>query len=466
VSDGSTSDAEESPVSTTRLSALDASFLEVESATAHMHVGWAATFTPPQDAQRPDFDELLHHIAARIGRAPRYRQRLAPVPFGVHEPEWTDHDDFDAAEHVRASDAEQLDELVADVLSRPLARDRPLWELWIADGLADGRIGMVGKAHHCMVDGIAAVELSTMLLDPEEHPRSAQPDGWRASPAPGPLALLGRGLIDRAREQLDLVRAPLGALTSPGRLLSVPGHAVRTAQAVGDALIPSASETPFNEPSSPHRHLATLHRPLIELRRVKSRFGVTVNDVVLAACAGAIREFLVARGHEPVRLKTMVPVNVRNGGADELGNRISFMFVGLPCDEPDPLMRLFSVNHQTSARKRGGVPEEADVVMRAAGYAPMPVQRVLSHLIASPRTFNLVISNIPGPRIPLYLRGCRLEEAYPVVPLSDRHAVSIGMMTVGDDACFGLYADRETLPDAAVLAERLDAAINELLDLL
>ena len=282
VSGGSASDAEESPVSTTRLSALDASFLEVESATAHMHVGWAATFTAPNDAQRPNFDELLHHIAARIGRAPRYRQRLAHVPFGVHEPEWTDHDEFDAAEHVRASDAERLDELVADVLSRPLARDRPLWELWIADRLADGRIGMVGKAHHCMVDGIAAVELSTMLLDPEEHPRSAEPDGWRASPTPGPVTLLGRGLIDRAREQLDLVRAPLGALTSPGRLLSVPGHAVRTAQAVGDALVPSPSETPFNEPSSPHRHLATLRRPLADLRRVKSRFGVTVNDVVLA----------------------------------------------------------------------------------------------------------------------------------------------------------------------------------------
>jgi diacylglycerol O-acyltransferase / wax synthase len=167
-----------------------------------------------------------------------------------------------------------------------------------------------------------------------------------------------------------------------------------------------------------------------------------------------------------MQLKTMVPVNVRNGNADELGNRISFMFVALPCDEPDPLMRLFNVNHQTATRKRGGVPEEADVVMRAAGYAPMPVQRVLSHLIASPRTFNLVISNIPGPRIPLYLRGCRLEQAYPVVPLSERHAVSIGMTTVCDDACFGLYADRETLPDAGALADRLGAAIDELLDLL
>jgi WS/DGAT/MGAT family acyltransferase len=452
-------------VPTTRLSALDASFLEVESATAHMHVGWAATFTPPDDRQRPEYDELLHHIAARIGRAPRYRQRLARVLFGVHDPEWTDHDGFDPREHVRRSDAEDLDDLVCSVLSRPLDRDRPLWELWIADHLRDGRIGMVGKAHHCMVDGIAAVELSTMLLDVEQDADATEPDGWRATPAPGPVDLLGRGLVDRVREQVDLLRAPLGTLTSPRRLLSVPGHALRTARAVADALVPSPASTPFNEPSSPHRHLATLRRPLADLRRVKSRFGVTVNDVVLAACAGATRDFLVARGHEPFKLKTMVPVNVRDGDADELGNRISFMFVALPCDEPDPLMRLFNVNHQTATRKRGGVPEEGDAVLRAAGYAPAPVQRVLSHLMASPRTFNLVISNIPGPRIPLYLRGCRLEEAYPVVPLSERHGVSIGMTTVGDDACFGLYADRETVPDAGVLGQGLDTAIDELLDL-
>ena len=450
---------------TTRLSALDASFLEVENPNAHMHVGWAAIFAPPDDRQRPAYDELLQHIAGRLGRAPRYRQRLARVPFGVHEPEWTDDDDFDPAQHIRSSDARDFDELVRDVLSRPLARDRPLWELWIADRLADGRIGMVGKAHHCMVDGIAAVELSTLLLDPDPEEHAAEPDGWRASPAPGALELLGRGILDRAREQLELVRAPLAALTSPSRLLSLPGHALRAAVAVGDALVPSPMETPFNEPSSPHRHLAALRRPLHDLRRVKQRFRVTINDVVLAACAGAAREFLIARGREPLRLKTMVPVNVRAGEAGDLGNRISFMFVGLPCDEPDPLMRLFDVNHQTTTRKRGGVPEEGDAVMRAAGYAPPPVQRVLSHLIASPRTFNLVVSNIPGPRVPLYLRGCRLEEAYPVVPLSERHGVSIGMTTVRDDACFGLYADRATVPDVDRLARRLDAAIDELLDL-
>jgi WS/DGAT/MGAT family acyltransferase len=428
-------------------------------------VGWAATFSPPDDGRRPTANQLLDHIAARLGRAPRYRQRLAPVPFGLHDPEWADAADFDAAEHIRPSRAENRGELVADVLSRPLRRDRPLWELWIADELADGRIGMVGKAHHCKVDGIAAVELSTLLLDAAPSPEPSAPDGWRAAPAPGRLGLLARGLVDRTREQVDLALSPWRLLTSPRRMLGVPGKALRASRAVGDALLPSTTATPFNQPSSPLRHLATLRRPLDDLRRVKGRFGTTVNDVVLAACAGATRSFLLGRGHEPMRLKTMVPVNVREGQAGDLGNRISFMFVGLPCDEPDPLMRLFAVHHQTTARKRGGVPEEGDAVLRAAGYAPPPVQRVLSHLMASPRTFNLVVSNIPGPRIPLYLHGCRLEEAYPVVPLADRHGVSIGMTTVRDDACFGLYADRATLPDADALARHLDLALDELLDL-
>jgi diacylglycerol O-acyltransferase / wax synthase len=452
-------------VTTPRLSALDASFLEVESPSAHMHVGWAASFAPPDGAPRPSFDDMRDHIAGRLGRAPRYRQRLAPVPLGVHDPEWIDDCEFDVATHVRHSDAQDLGELVDSVLSKPLDRNRPLWEFWIADRLDDGRIGMVGKAHHCMVDGIAALELSTLILDVEPSTEADRSDGWLARPAPDSIELLGRAIADRAREQIDLVRGPLQVLPSPRRILGLPVPSVRTPRAVGHALMPLAPRSPFNKPSSPHRHLATVRRPLSDLRRVKARFGTTVNDVVLAACAGATREFLFDRGREPLPLKTMVPVNVRDGEASELGNRISFMFIELPCSEPDPLMRLMRVNHQTGQRKRGGEPEDSDAVLRAAAYAPPPVQRVLSRLIASPRTFNLVVSNIPGPRIPLYLLGCRLEEAYPVVPLSDRHAVSIGMTTVCDDACFGVYADREALPDADDLAARLNDAIDELLAL-
>jgi WS/DGAT/MGAT family acyltransferase len=452
-------------MATPRLSALDASFLEVESPSAHMHVGWAASFAPPGNARRPSFDDLRDHIGARLGRAPRYRQRLARVPLGLHDPEWADDPDFDVDRHVHRSGARDMEELVDRVLSEPLPRDRPLWEIWIALELEGGRIGMVGKAHHCMVDGIAAVELSTLLLDLEPACATPPSDGWLPRPVPQSRELLERALVDRAREQLDLVRAPLELATSPRRLLDLPARAARTARAVVHAVLPAAPRSPFNEPSSPHRHLATVRRPLAELRRIKARYGTTVNDVVLAASAGAARAFLLDREREPMRLKTMVPVNVRDGEASDLGNRISFMFIGLPCDEPDPLTRLMDVNQQTGVRKRVSEPEDSDAVLRAVGYAPPPVQRVLSHLIASPRTFNLVVSNIPGPRVPLYLLGCELEEAYPVVPLAERHAVSIGMTTVKDDACFGIYADSETLPDADGLAGRLEQAIDELLDL-
>ena len=203
-----------------------------------------------------------------------------------------------------------------------------------------------------------------------------------------------------------------------------------------------------------------------DLTRIKRTFGVKLNDVVLAASAGGVRAFLKKRGENPIRLKSMVPVNVRGSGeADQLGNRISFMFVDLPCDEPDPVRRLRQIHAATSDRKRAGKPEGADDVVRSLGFAPSPLQRVVSRLIASPRTFNLTVSNIPGPPEPLYMHGCPLVEAYPVVPIPERHALSIGLTTVGDGAFFGLYADPESLPEVDGLADEIDLAIDELAEL-
>src|SRR5215218_1797402 len=201
-----------------RLSALDASFLAVEGPSAHMHVGWAATFAPPVDRPRPDFQTLFEHIAGRLCRAPRYRQRLAPDPLGLNAPLWIDAEDFDPADHIHRSAAEDLAQLADAVLSEPLPRDRPLWEFWIADRLADGRIGLVGKAHHCMVDGLAAVELGTLLLDaePEAEPPGEDSHDWLPAPAPHALELLARGAWDRTREQVELLaRYPLAVARSP-----------------------------------------------------------------------------------------------------------------------------------------------------------------------------------------------------------------------------------------------------------
>ena len=195
---------------------------------------------------------------------------------------------------------------------------------------------------------------------------------------------------------------------------------------------------------------------------MKRRHGTTVNDVMLAAVAGAVRAYLIRRGEHPVALKAMVPVSVRSP-EDIFGNHISFVFADLPCDEPDPLVRLHRVHDTMSQRKRDGEPAGAALALKAAAHTLPPVQNTLSRFIASPRTFNLVVSNIPGPAEPMYMLGCPLEATYPVVPLTDRHALSIGMTTVRDRACFGVYSDRATLPDADGLARDIDNAITELL---
>src|SRR5829696_243336 len=450
-----------------RLSALDASFLDVETPTAHMHVGWAATFAVPDDGA-PTFDELRDHIAGRLGRAPRYRQKLVSVPLGVHEPEWTDDVEFDPCRHIRCATGSDLGQIVSDVMSVPLDRDRPLWEIWIAPRLSDGRVGMVGKSHHCMVDGLAAVELATMLLDPSPEPLDAVDDRrrWLPEPTSGSLERFAGGALDRAREQLGAVVGAGRALASPGRLMQLPSDALRLGGTLADTVLPIAPVTRFNREGSPLRHLESVRRPLNDLRDVKSAFGVTVNDVVLAACAGALREYMHEHGEQPVPLKTMVPVSVRTSDEqDAFGNRISFMFVELPCDEPDASRRLALVHEATMQRKEAGEPEQADAFLNAASYLPRVFQRLMSRAVASPRLFNLVVSNIPGPRQPMWMCGLELEDAYPVVPLAERHSLSIGMTTVRDDACFGLYADSKTLPDADRLAWLLDAAVDELLAL-
>ena len=447
----------------TRLSGLDASFLSVETPTAHMHVGWAALFDPPEDGPRPTFDELLAHIASRMARAPRYRQKLAEVPLGAADPLWVDDTDFRIERHVRRSRRDDLSGLIDDVMSRRLRRDRPLWELWIADELADGRLGIVGKAHHCMVDGLAAVELATLLLDPEPEPAAPPRDAWSPAPPPGPLGLLAGGIAARAQGAMNIATAPLQLARNPGEITRVPELAAKASRALVDSVRPGAGGSRFTGAGSPLRHLATASRPLDDLREIAHATGTSVNDVLLAATAGGVRQFELERGGEPRALKTMVPVSVRaSDGEDELGNRIAFMFIDIPCDEPAPRRRLERVAAEMGSRKQNGNPEGADFLLRLLGLTPRTVQHVLSRLVSSPRTFDLVVSNIPGPRPPLWMLGCELREAYPVVPMADSHAVSIGLTTVRDDVFLGVYADRKALPDADRLADLIDGAFDQL----
>src|SRR5215208_143490 len=451
-------------MSRSRLSALDASFLSVESATAHMHVGWATVFDPPAYESAPTFAECRDHIAARLSRAPRFRQVLSPLPLGLGAPIWVDDPAFDVARHVTRSRARELTGAIDWFMSRPLRRDRPLWQVCVADQLADGRVAVIGKAHHCMVDGIAAVELASLLVDPEPDPPAPGPDRWTHEPRPGGIARVADVLVDTARRQLDLAAIPARVARSPSRAIGLAERSARAARALLDAARPARGSS-LNRPISGARHLARLERPIADLVEIKDAFGVKLNDVVLAVCAGGVRGLLRDHGERPIRLKAMVPVNVRGAeSSGELGNQISFMFVDLPCDEPDGVRRLREVHMATSERKRTRHPEGGADVLRWLSFVPVPVQRLASRFIASPRAFNLTVSNIPGPTEPLFMRGCRLVEAYPVVPIADRHAVSIGVTTVGDGAYFGLYADPEALPDADALAAAIDASIDDLLE--
>jgi diacylglycerol O-acyltransferase / wax synthase len=449
-------------MSTSRLSPLDASFLAVETANAHMHVGWAAVFQPPDHRPAPTFADCRDHIAARLCRAPRFRQLLSPSPLGFGPAIWVDDPAFDIARHVTRSRSRTLTGAIDWFLSKPLRRDRPLWQICVADQLEDGRLAVIGKAHHCMVDGIAAVELASLLVDPEPDPPPPGPDDWTPRPAPGAAARIAGALADAARRPADLAAMPARIAGSPSNALALAERGARAARALVDAARP-ARRSSLNRRISPARHLVRLKRPVADLVRIKIAFGVKLNDVFLAACAGGVRELLRKHGERPIRLKAMVPVNVRGTEpSGEFGNRISFMFVDLPCDEPDAMRRLREIHVGTMERKQAREPEGAADIVDWLGFAPGPMQRLVSRLIASPRAFNLTVSNIPGPGEPLYMRGCRLVEAYPVVPIAEDHAVSIGVTTVGDGAYFGLYADPEALPDADALAQAIDRSIDEL----
>jgi WS/DGAT/MGAT family acyltransferase len=453
-------------MSTTRLSPLDASFLAVESPTAHMHVGWATTFRPPEGRPRPTFDELFEHIESRLARGQRFRQRLARVPLGLNAPLWIDDQRFDAAKHIVRASSSTLSDVIDDCLSLQLDRDRPLWQLCVADELEDGRIGVVGKAHHCMVDGIAAVELAALLLDPTPEPEPPAPDGWRPAPTPAAISRLAGGVLDQLRGDFELLRLPGRVARSPIRAVGAAAKGLGAARAAVNLLRPAQPIPSLNAPISPFRHLATARRPLADLRMIKARFGTTVNDVVLAASTGGVRRLLEQREEPPVRLKAMVPVNVRRPEVDgDSGNQISFMFIDLPCDEPDPIRRLRAIHGDTSDRKGDQEPRWVGGILGAVGYLPQPVRNAVSQVVASPLVFNLTVSNIPGPSEPMYMLGCELEEAYPVVPIADRHALSIGVTTIQDQACFGIYADRELLPDSDLVANAIDESVDELLAL-
>lgn len=470
-----------------RLSPLDASFLFAESRTQPMHVGGVMTFAPPGGAFDPDAFVAL--IGRRLALVPRYRQKVREVPGHLGLPVWVDDPDFDLHYHVRRSalprpgTREQLRELVGRLIGRRLDRARPLWEIYLVEGLEGGRFAVVTKTHHAMVDGLASMDVGALLLDTTPEPRETADDAWR--PAPGPSALeLATDAV------LEAWRRPRSVLDVVARAGSDAREVVATLERAATALASATTSRPvhpLNTVIGEQRRFATAATTLADHRAVRAVRGGTVNDVVLAVVAGALRHWMMTRGEpltERATVRALVPVSIRarrgtpavpengngtaaaptGGTAAASGNSISAYFVELPVGEPDPLRRLALVSRVMSAHKAGGQAVAATTLIRLAGLAPPTLHSLGVRLASqfSSQLYNVLVTNVPGPPRPLYALGARMLDMYPVVPLAGGQAVSVGVTSYDGGLYYGLNADRDALPDVDVLANALTDALAEL----
>ena len=457
-----------------RLSAQDAQFLWLEDATTPAHLGSVAVFSPPPD-ESFDYEALVHLIEQRIPLVPRYRQVVRSVPGGLANPVWVDDADFDVTFHVRRSalprpgTEAQLRDLAGRVLSRRLDRSRPLWELYFVEGLDDGRFAMISKTHQALVDGVSAVDLQTVLLDASPEPRDVPPDTWRPGGTPGPVGLLAGAVAEVATSPRAAVEAVGSGLSDARTAVARLAGGARGLLSWASTTARSAPDSPLNATPSRQRRLATASGSLQDVQRVRAAHGGTVNDVVLAVVAGALRAWLLTRG-EPVTSRTSVraavPLSVQGGDDLASGSEVSTFLVDLPVGEPNPVVRLAQVSYALAAHGDSGRAVSARTLVRLSGFAP-PTVHALGARVAyglEARAHNLVVTNVPGPQFPLYAAGARLRASYPLVPLGRGSAVSIGLTSYDGRVYFGLLADRDAMGDVDVLAECLRQALEELVD--
>jgi WS/DGAT/MGAT family acyltransferase len=460
-----------------RLTALDVSFLYLETPATPMHIGGVAIFNPPQTDEPFDYDALCDLVSRRIAAVPRYRQVVRWVPGHLANPVWVDDEDFDISYHVRRSalprpgSADQLRELVGRVQSRQLDRNRPLWEIYLVEGLADGQFAIITKTHHAMVDGVSAIDVGALILDDTPTPRPDLPsDTWTPGPSPSGLSLVAGALADNLRrpsQVVDTLRSGLtDARTTAERAL---GTAAGVLATVRTSLRPAPS-SPLNAQIGEQRRYGMAATALDDYKRVRKTHGGTVNDVVLATVAGALRTWLLTRGESvtpATTVRAMVPVSVRTGEeATTLGNRVSAIFVDLPVGEPSPLMRLHRVSYAMKAHKDSGQSVGADALISLSGFAPPTIHAAAARLAArmTRRLFNVVVTNVPGPQFALYAAGAQMSECYPVVPLAKEQAVTVGLTSYNGGVYYGLNADRDAMPDVDVLALCIEEALGELVE--
>lgn len=456
-----------------RLTVVDASFLHIETAHEPQHVGALLYLEagPLRDGQgRVRLDELRARVSGRLHELPRLRQKVMFVPFSQGRPIWVDDDAFDIDYHVRLTavprpgDDLHVQELFSRMQSLPLDRDRPLWEMWFVDGLENDQLGLVVKCHHALGDGVATVDLLLTLTDLEREPAEEPPGpAYRPRPAPSSNRLLVDSIVERVVRPVEMVKASAGALRAPQKVARAVGNVV---VAVED-LLASTPPAPWNAPVTKHRRWVSADVALDDVRAIRQRTDATVNDIVLALCTGALRDYLRLHGEDVAgrELKALVPVSRRQ--RDEhgavMGNRVSLVMADLPVGEADPAARLRQIHEQTIELKASARAEGVETMLSAAGEFPVlaaPLARLVSHAVP----MNLVITNIPGPRVPLFVRGAEVRRAYPYVEVIDNEGLTIAVVSYANRLFFGLTADRDVMPDLHLIAEGIEDGIGQLLD--
>ena len=464
-----------------RLSPADAALLALEDAETPQHAGMVAICHDPDG--RVEQATLIALVRARLAEVPRYHQVVREVPGHLAGPVWVDDAAFDLTYHIRRSalprpgSAAALRELVARIMSRPLDRSRPLWEMYLVEGLAGDRFAILTKTHQALVDGVTTVDLGQLVLSRSSEANAAtevadETDRWRAAAAPTSVALVVGAIVDAVRQPTQVVdhaRRSVGDVRDVASKLL--GAAATLASTARSAIRPPPG-SPLNVRTSAHRLFATVDTSLEDYRKIRASLGGSVNDVVLATIAGALRTWLQSRG-EAVRagstIRAVVPVSVHDPGGGEtgpVGSEVSSYLVDLPVGEPSPAMRLHQVGYATQAHKDSGRAVAADVLVRLRGFSPPTLHAVGARVATTltRRASNLVITNVPGPQVPLYVAGARLLSTYPVLPVARGQAVSIGLTSYDGDVHYGLNADRSAMPDVETLGACITEALAELLD--
>ncbi|HEX6422472.1 MAG TPA: wax ester/triacylglycerol synthase family O-acyltransferase [Acidimicrobiales bacterium] len=455
------------------MSPLDATFLHVEDAVTHMHIGSVLMF----DGPAPAHDELLAAVVGKLPLLPRYRQVVRFVPLQLGRPVWADDEHFNVEYHVRhtalpapGGDAE-LRRLVGRVMSQQLDRTKPLWELWMVEGLDEGRWAVLSKTHHCMVDGVSGTELVTVLLDMTPDTAPPAPEPWRPGAPPSSLGLAADALATLARSPYEQVRAARAATRVPRQAVAQLLELGRGVAAMSAVVRPGPVSS-LNGPIGPHRRYAWASTTVDDIRQVRKAFGGTFNDVVLAAITAGFRQLLESRGERVDRVvRTLVPVSVRGRdpggravGDGRYDNQVSAMIAELPVGVADPVDRLHAVSAQLADLKESRQALAGEALTSLSGFAPSMLLALGARIATktAQRNVNTVTTNVPGPQLPLYLAGRRMLTAYPYVPLAAQCRIGVAIFSYDGQVNFGVTGDYDAVPDIDVLSRAIRQGMDEL----